>query len=49
MALILNIETSTRVCSVCISKDGIVKSFRESNDEKTHAKLLTVFIDEIVK
>lgn len=49
MALILNIETSTRVCSVCISKDGIVKSFRESNDEKSHAKLLTIFIDEIVK
>ena len=49
MALILNIETSTRVCSVCISKDGIVQSFRETNDEKTHAKLLTVFIDEIVK
>lgn len=49
MALILNIETSTTVCSVCISKDGKVLSFRESNDEKTHAKLLTVFIDEIVK
>ena len=49
MALILNIETSTTVCSVCISKDGIVQSYRESHDEKTHAKQLTVFIDEIVK
>jgi tRNA threonylcarbamoyladenosine biosynthesis protein TsaB len=49
MALILNIETSTTVCSVCISKDGNVQSYRESKDEKTHAKLLTVFIDEIIK
>ena len=49
MALILNIETSTRVCSVCISKDGVVVCFRESNDEKSHAKLLTIFIDEMLK
>jgi len=49
MALILNIETSTTVCSVCISKDGKVLNFRESSDEKSHAKMLTVFIDELVK
>jgi tRNA threonylcarbamoyladenosine biosynthesis protein TsaB len=49
MALILNIETSTTVCSVSISKDGKVLNFRESSDEKSHAKMVTVFIDELVK
>ncbi|MCG8410988.1 MAG: tRNA (adenosine(37)-N6)-threonylcarbamoyltransferase complex dimerization subunit type 1 TsaB [Bacteroidales bacterium] len=49
MALILNIETSTSVCSVCISKDGEVLNYRETNDQKSHAEFLTVFIDEIVK
>lgn len=49
MALILNIETSTRTCSVCISEDGKVRDFKEINDEKSHAKYLTIFIDEIMK
>jgi tRNA threonylcarbamoyladenosine biosynthesis protein TsaB len=49
MALILNIETSTQVCSVCISKDGNVVAFRESHDQKSHAKLLTTFIDQGLK
>lgn len=49
MALILNIETSTNVCSVSVSKNGVVEGCRESSDEKSHAKFLTIFIDEIVK
>lgn len=49
MALILNIETSTTVCSVSITLNGIVKGIKESNEEKTHAKLLTVFIDQLLK
>lgn len=49
MALILNIETSTTVCSVSLAKDGEILGFRESADEKSHAKLLTVYIDEIIK
>ncbi len=49
MALILNIETSTQVCSVCISKDGNVLAFRESHDQKSHAKLLTTFIEQGLK
>jgi len=48
MALILNIETSTRICSVSISKNGKVLSFRESDDEKSHARLLNIFIKEIL-
>lgn len=48
MALILNIETSTQVCSVCVSLDGVVKGIKESNEEKSHAKLLTIFIDQLL-
>ena len=49
MALILNIETSTMVCSVSISKEGKVLGTKESNEEKSHAKKLTIFIDELIK
>ena len=49
MAIILNIETSTRVCSVALSIDGAVINSMESNDEKSHAKHLTLFIDEVLK
>ncbi len=49
MAFILNIETSTQVCSVALAKDGINISTKESHEGKSHANLLTVFIDEILK
>ncbi|MFO7829793.1 MAG: tRNA (adenosine(37)-N6)-threonylcarbamoyltransferase complex dimerization subunit type 1 TsaB [Bacteroidales bacterium] len=48
MALILNIETSTQVCSVSVSDNGMVKGLKESHDEKSHAKYLTVFIDDLL-
>ncbi len=47
MALILHIETSTRVCSVCVSRDGQAIGLRESKEEKSHAKKLTIFIQEL--
>jgi len=49
MALILNIETSTTVCSVCIARDGEVVAFKETKEEKSHAKKLTIFIDQLLK
>jgi len=49
MARILNIETSTTVCSVCISKNGEVEAFKETREEKSHAKKLTIFIDQLLK
>ncbi|MCB2197460.1 MAG: tRNA (adenosine(37)-N6)-threonylcarbamoyltransferase complex dimerization subunit type 1 TsaB [Bacteroidetes bacterium] len=48
MARILNIETSTMICSVSVSKDGEAAAVRESNEEKSHAKKLTLFIEEIM-
>ena len=47
MALILNIETSTSVCSVALAQDGKLLDYREINDDKSHAEVLTVFIQEI--
>ena len=55
MSLILNIETSTEVCSVSISEKGKCKYLKifghnsETNDNKgNHSKLLAVFINEIL-
>ena len=49
MALILNIETSTTVCSVCLAKDETIIDYREDKSGNSHAKILTVFIDELFK
>lgn len=49
MALILNIETSTSVCSAALSKDGKLLDLKESFDDRTHATQLTVFIDQLFK
>ena len=49
MALILNIETSTEVCSVSLAKDGKLILKKEDTQGKTHASLLTVFMQEIFK
>jgi len=47
MSLILNIETSTELCSVCLADKYTLLSKRNSFDEKSHASQLTIFIEEI--
>jgi tRNA threonylcarbamoyladenosine biosynthesis protein TsaB len=49
LAFILNIETSTTVCSVSLCKDGKLISFKEINNGYTHAENLHVFIEEVIK
>lgn len=49
MPLILNIETSTTVCSVCLADNETVIDYREDNSGNSHAKILTVFIDDLFK
>lgn len=49
MALILNIETSTRVCSASIANNGEVIALKESFEDRSHASLLTVFIEELLQ
>lgn len=48
MPRILNIETSSDVCSVCLAYDGEIISIRETGIERSHASILTVFIEEIL-
>lgn len=49
MALILNIETSTSVCSVSLGKDGELIAYKENKEGMNHATHLTIFIDSILK
>jgi len=48
MAIILNIETATPLCSVALSANGELLAQRETLEEKSHAARLTVFIREIL-
>lgn len=47
MAVILNIETSTEICSVALVKNGELLFEKESNQGMNHSSLLTIFIGEI--
>lgn len=49
MALILNIETATKTCSVALAKDGKLLVIKEHHGEYSHAENLTVFIQEIIE
>ena len=46
MATILNIETSTTVCSVALGSDGQVVDHYENYEGQTHATLLSRFIND---
>jgi len=48
MAIILNIETSTTVCSVVLAENDNILASRESSEEKSHAGNLAIFIEEIL-
>jgi tRNA threonylcarbamoyladenosine biosynthesis protein TsaB len=48
MALILNIETATEVCSVALADERGLLDCRENFDGRSHAALLTVFIDGLL-
>jgi tRNA threonylcarbamoyladenosine biosynthesis protein TsaB len=47
--MIICLETATNLCSVALcDSDGVI-SLRESNESKSHASVLTVFIDELLR
>lgn len=48
MALILNIETSTTMCSVGIAENGVPVSIKEINSGYTHAENLHVYINDLL-
>ncbi len=48
MTFILNLETSTSVCSVSVSGDDTIVALREQFDAKSHASQLIPFITEVL-
>jgi tRNA threonylcarbamoyladenosine biosynthesis protein TsaB len=49
MALILNLDTSTQICSVALALDGELLGLKESQEDKSHASLLAVFIKNVLE
>ncbi|MGB5990321.1 MAG: tRNA (adenosine(37)-N6)-threonylcarbamoyltransferase complex dimerization subunit type 1 TsaB [Marinifilaceae bacterium] len=49
MSTIINIETSTEVCSVALCKDNKVIALKENKEGLNHAKLVTIFVDAILE
>jgi tRNA threonylcarbamoyladenosine biosynthesis protein TsaB len=50
MAIILNIETATKNCSVSLAKDGQLIALKElATEQFSHAEKLHVFIEDILK
>jgi tRNA threonylcarbamoyladenosine biosynthesis protein TsaB len=49
MAAILIIETSTEICSIALSVNGQVIDLIESDEGQNHARLTTVFAEELLK
>ena len=49
MALILNIDTSSSICSVCLAEDGHVIAERNEMGDNKHASMLTSLIRELLK
>lgn len=49
MALILSLETGTEICSVGLARDGQLLALRENNDGRNHARLLGVYIQELLE
>jgi tRNA threonylcarbamoyladenosine biosynthesis protein TsaB len=49
MAFILNIDTSSEICSVCLSDDGRVMAEKNDLLPNQHASRLTALIGEVIK
>lgn len=47
--MIICLETATNLCSVALCNSSGVISLRESNVSKSHASMLTIFIEDIFK
>lgn len=48
MANILNIDTSTDVCSVALTSEGTILEHREDYEGQNHAKVLSSFINDML-
>lgn len=49
MAIILNIETATQVCSVALADGGKLLAIKETSAKNSHSSVITLFIEEVLK
>jgi tRNA threonylcarbamoyladenosine biosynthesis protein TsaB len=49
MGRILCIDTATDICSVALGVDGELLDKRDSVEERSHAKILTILIQDVLK
>ena len=49
MSIILGIETSTKICSVALSKNNQLLALEEEGGDYSHSEKLTVFIQKVLK
>ncbi len=49
MAIILSLETATKVCSVSMHRDGELMHIKEVNGDYSHSENLTIFIQEVLR
>ncbi|MEX0987150.1 MAG: tRNA (adenosine(37)-N6)-threonylcarbamoyltransferase complex dimerization subunit type 1 TsaB [Bacteroidales bacterium] len=47
--VIIYVETATNICSVALCKGEDLISIRESDEDRSHGSLLTVFMDDVLK
>jgi tRNA threonylcarbamoyladenosine biosynthesis protein TsaB len=47
--MVICLETATNLCSVALCDRGGVVSLKESIESKSHASMLTIFIDELLR
>lgn len=48
MAIILIIETSTKVCSIGVAVDGAITSLKETQVANSHAELVTIYSEQVI-
>lgn len=49
MGLILHIETAEEICSVCLGRNGESISVEEDDAKYSHASVLTILIERVIK
>jgi tRNA threonylcarbamoyladenosine biosynthesis protein TsaB len=49
MSLIVSVDTSTKVCSVALHKEGKLLGLSELFTEKSHSGMLTTLVENVVK
>lgn len=49
MSFILNLESSTEVCSVSLAKDGELIDLIENHEGQNHASLLSMFAQDVIQ